>query len=78
MKYTTVALLSSALLFTAIADASAKHRGPGLYAHQGRSAWVAGRSRAGAACSVYSCPPTSVPGGTLNPEGNLRNADGGP
>jgi hypothetical protein len=78
MKYAAAALLSFALLIVAIGDASAHHRGPGLYGHEGRGAWVAGRSRAGAACSIYSCPPDYVSGVPLNPEGELRNANGAP
>lgn len=79
----TVALLSSALVLTAFGEVDARPRtrtyygpGAGVYYHppsfQGRSAWVAGRSRGGAACTIYSCPTTFNPGTPLNPEGNIR------
>lgn len=78
-RITTTALLSSALIVAAIGDASARARiwGHGTWGYapapmyQGRSAWAAGRSRAGAACTIYSCPNSYTPGVPLNPEGNI-------
>jgi hypothetical protein len=78
-RMTTIALLSSALIAAAIGDVSARDRSLGYGAwgyapppmYQGRSAWVAGRSRAGAACTIYSCPNSYTPGVPLNPEGNI-------
>ena len=64
-----VMLLSAATIVFVTGDASAGNRrkayfsGPGYYPMQeGRSAWVAGRTRAGAACTIYSCPRTTTPG----------------
>ncbi len=77
-----VTLLSSALAVTSLGQAEAKMRMRSYYApalgsyrapaFQGRSAWVAGRTPAGAACTIYSCPYTFAPGTPLNPEGNIR------
>lgn len=74
-----VMLLSAATIVFVAGDASAGYRrkayfsGPGYYRMQeGRSAWAAGRSRAGAACTIYSCPRATTPGVPLNPEGNIR------
>jgi hypothetical protein len=75
----TIAFLSSALIAAAIGDAGARHRIPAYGAwgyapppmYEGRSAWAAGRSPAGAACTIYSCPRSYTPGVPLNPEGNI-------
>ncbi len=82
MRNLRVALLSSALSATALGPAIARPRAltpaygyslpPPPQMFEGRSAWAAGRSRGGAACTIYSCPRSFAPGVPLNPEGNLR------
>ena len=73
----TIALLTAGAIAATMSSGSARPRGPVFGyspppAFEGRSAWAAGRSRAGAACTIYSCPRVYVPGVPLNPEGNIR------
>jgi hypothetical protein len=74
----SITLLCSALLMIAVGDASAAHRTRlvgrdyGTPAYQERSVPTLG----GEACTIYSCPGTSVPGTARNPEGAIRYPHG--